>query len=193
MISFCHVDNYCHGLILGAAALYPGSPALGKWSALLIWKQIFSFDGFYDVNSTLCCSKSYLPFLPAIPSRKGKYYVITDGPPQYFWRVLDEAVVAMGFTSLFSKFHIPGWLIMGLAYIVVFLGEIFSAITGRQQCRIAYCTHISSCFEWKVLSTPAYIEYLIILNLHSIVHGASSHPLCVFFSQALLRMLSTSR
>jgi hypothetical protein len=44
--------------------------------------------------------------------------------------VLDEAVVAMGFTSLFSKFHIPGWLIMGLAYIVVFLGDIFSAVTG---------------------------------------------------------------
>jgi hypothetical protein len=63
--------------------------------------------------------------------RQGKYYVITDGSPQYFWRVLDEAVVAMGFTSLFSKFHIPGWLIMGLAYIVVFLGDIFSAVTGR--------------------------------------------------------------
>jgi hypothetical protein len=29
-ISFCHVDNYCHGLMLGAAALYPGSPALGE-------------------------------------------------------------------------------------------------------------------------------------------------------------------
>ena len=28
-ISFCHVDNYCHGLILGYEALYPGSPALG--------------------------------------------------------------------------------------------------------------------------------------------------------------------
>lgn len=31
LISFCHVDNYCHGLILGAQALYPGSPALGKY------------------------------------------------------------------------------------------------------------------------------------------------------------------
>lgn len=29
--SFCHVDNYCHGLILGHEALYPGSPALGKF------------------------------------------------------------------------------------------------------------------------------------------------------------------
>ena len=31
VISFCHVDNYCHGLILGAEALYPNSPALGKF------------------------------------------------------------------------------------------------------------------------------------------------------------------
>lgn len=30
-ISFTHVDNYCHGLILGAEALYEGSPALGKF------------------------------------------------------------------------------------------------------------------------------------------------------------------
>mmetsp|Transcript_4946 Transcript_4946/g.11633 ORF Transcript_4946/g.11633 Transcript_4946/m.11633 type:complete len:400 (+) Transcript_4946:142-1341(+) len=30
-ICFSHVDNYCHGLILGAPALYKGSPALGKF------------------------------------------------------------------------------------------------------------------------------------------------------------------
>ena len=30
-ICFSHVDNYCHGLILGEEALYPGSPALGKF------------------------------------------------------------------------------------------------------------------------------------------------------------------
>jgi hypothetical protein len=29
--SFTHVDNYCHALILGEAALYPGSPALGQF------------------------------------------------------------------------------------------------------------------------------------------------------------------
>lgn len=31
MVSFCYVDNYCHGLILGMRALYPGSPVLGKF------------------------------------------------------------------------------------------------------------------------------------------------------------------
>ncbi len=30
-ISMTHVDNYCHGLILGEKALYPGSPALGNF------------------------------------------------------------------------------------------------------------------------------------------------------------------
>ncbi len=30
-VSFTHVDNYCHGLILGAEALVPGGPALGRF------------------------------------------------------------------------------------------------------------------------------------------------------------------
>lgn len=88
IISFCHVDNYCHGLILGAEALYPGSPALGK------------------------------------------FYIVTDGPPQKFWRVLDEAVVAMGFQSLWSKMHLPTMLMMFIAYVVVVLGNIYSKISG---------------------------------------------------------------
>ena len=31
LVSVCYVDNYCHGLILGERALYPGSPALRKF------------------------------------------------------------------------------------------------------------------------------------------------------------------
>jgi nucleoside-diphosphate-sugar epimerase len=30
-VSFCHVDNYCHGLIIAMDKLYPGSPVLGKF------------------------------------------------------------------------------------------------------------------------------------------------------------------
>ena len=36
-ISFCHVDNYCHGLILGALSLYPGSPSLGKYYVTILY------------------------------------------------------------------------------------------------------------------------------------------------------------
>ena len=88
LISFCHVDNYCHGLILGEEALYPNSPALGK------------------------------------------FYIITDGPEQKFWKVLDQAVVAMGFVSLFSKMKLPTWFMMALAYIVVFVGDAYSFVSG---------------------------------------------------------------
>jgi nucleoside-diphosphate-sugar epimerase len=81
-ISMCYVDNYCHGLILGFDALYPGSPALGK------------------------------------------YYVITDGPPVKFWRMLDDAAVAHGYTSLFSKFKIPTFLLLGIAHLLALIGSL---------------------------------------------------------------------
>lgn len=96
LISFCHVDNYCHGLILGAEALYPGSPALGK------------------------------------------YYVVTDGEALKFWKVLDEAVVAMGFTSLWKKFHLPTWFMMGIAWLVLALGNLYGALTGTPKHVINY-------------------------------------------------------
>eukprot|EP00596_Hydrurales_sp_CCMP1899_P007066 CAMPEP_0119037068 /NCGR_PEP_ID=MMETSP1177-20130426/5174_1 /TAXON_ID=2985 /ORGANISM="Ochromonas sp, Strain CCMP1899" /LENGTH=380 /DNA_ID=CAMNT_0006997801 /DNA_START=54 /DNA_END=1193 /DNA_ORIENTATION=- len=115
MISFCHVDNYCHGLILGALALYPDSPALGK------------------------------------------YYVITDGPPQFFWKVLDQAVIGMGFTSLFSKFKIPGWLIMGIAYMVLFVGNTYSAISGTPKHVVNFTLKLNP-FAAKMLMIHRYFD-----------------------------------
>ena len=60
----------------------------------------------------------------------GKFYVVTDGPPQKFWSVLDQAVVAMGFVSLWSKFKLPEGFMMVLAHLVVFFGNCYAAITG---------------------------------------------------------------
>jgi nucleoside-diphosphate-sugar epimerase len=85
-ISLCHNDNYCHGLLCGADALYKDGPALGK------------------------------------------YYVVTDDDPQYFWQVINTAIVAMGFTDLNDKFHLPVWLLYGVAYFCNFL----TMMTGRQ-------------------------------------------------------------
>lgn len=45
-----------------------------------------------------------------------KFYIITDGPEQYFWQILNKAVVAMGFTDLYSKFHLPTGFLMFIAY-----------------------------------------------------------------------------
>jgi len=85
-ISLCHIDNYSHGLLCGADALYKGSPALAK------------------------------------------FYVITDDEPQEFWKILNQAIVAMGFVDLYTKFHLPVWLLYGAAYICNFL----SLLTGKQ-------------------------------------------------------------
>eukprot|EP00638_Chattonella_subsalsa_P000021 CAMPEP_0117742988 /NCGR_PEP_ID=MMETSP0947-20121206/5860_1 /TAXON_ID=44440 /ORGANISM="Chattonella subsalsa, Strain CCMP2191" /LENGTH=285 /DNA_ID=CAMNT_0005559589 /DNA_START=93 /DNA_END=947 /DNA_ORIENTATION=- len=79
-VSFCHVDNYCHGLILGFDALYAGSPALRN------------------------------------------FYIVTDGPPQKFWDVLDYAGVSMGFRSMKTKFHLPVLLLLAVGYFLDFLG-----------------------------------------------------------------------
>jgi nucleoside-diphosphate-sugar epimerase len=118
-ISFCHADNYCHGLILGAEALYPGSPALGK------------------------------------------YYVVTDGPGVVFWKVLDEAIINMGFTSLWSKMHLPTALMMVVAYLVVMFGSIWSLLTGTPE-------HV---VNYKLKLNPFAVKMLVI-NRHFNISAA---------------------
>jgi len=81
-ISVCYVDNYAHGLMCGADALYENSPALGK------------------------------------------FYIVTDGEPVFFWKFINQAIVEMGFTDLYTKFHLPLWLLYGLGYILEFVGNI---------------------------------------------------------------------
>jgi nucleoside-diphosphate-sugar epimerase len=84
LISVCHVDNYCHGLMCGADVLQQNSPALGK------------------------------------------FYIITDGPEQSFWRMINQAGMEMGFKDLFSKFHLPVLLLMTIAYICNGLGWLLN-------------------------------------------------------------------
>ena len=84
-ISLCHIDNYSHGLLCGADALYKNSPALAK------------------------------------------FYVITDDEPQYLWKILNQAIVAMGFVDLETKFHLPVWLLYSVAYFCKFL----TVLTGK--------------------------------------------------------------
>eukprot|EP00611_Tribonema_gayanum_P031056 TRINITY_DN8833_c0_g1_i1.p1 TRINITY_DN8833_c0_g1~~TRINITY_DN8833_c0_g1_i1.p1 ORF type:complete len:366 (-),score=106.07 TRINITY_DN8833_c0_g1_i1:422-1489(-) len=52
----------------------------------------------------------------------GKFYIVTDGGYQIFWKVLDRAVVAMGFTSIWTKTKLPYLLLMVLAYICNVIG-----------------------------------------------------------------------
>ncbi|CAK9041605.1 unnamed protein product [Durusdinium trenchii] len=65
----------------------------------------------------------------------GKFYVCTDGathpyPEGYsiFWEELDQAVVGMGFDSLYSKMALPYFLLR----IVAFICDAISAMTGKK-------------------------------------------------------------
>lgn len=82
IISVCYADNYAHGLMCGADALYQGSPALGK------------------------------------------FYIVTDGKPVKFWEFINQAIVAMGFVDLTTKFHLPVWLLYAIAYVANVIGAI---------------------------------------------------------------------
>ncbi len=59
----------------------------------------------------------------------GKFYVVTDGDTHpekagytVFWRLIDEAVIGMGFQSIWSKFRLPYWLLIIAAYLAELLG-----------------------------------------------------------------------
>lgn len=97
-ICFTHVDNYCHGLILGAKALYPGSPALGK---------------FYIVTdgSTHPHKEGYAKFYQSY-DEVGSMFVRCQTDDRH-----SQAVTGMGFTSLYKRFHVPYCVIMAVAYL----------------------------------------------------------------------------
>jgi nucleoside-diphosphate-sugar epimerase len=94
-ICFSHVDNYCHGLILGEKALY-----------VFCCKQLVLHALFISYQLTSNCHNRYKGS-PAL----GKFYIITDGdththPEGYalFWEEIDKAIVGVGFPSLWEKF-----------------------------------------------------------------------------------------
>jgi len=56
--------------------------------------------------------------------------VVTDGVAVPFWKVLDQAVLAMGFASLWGKMKLPTALMFILAYLCVFFGNIYAFLTN---------------------------------------------------------------
>jgi nucleoside-diphosphate-sugar epimerase len=114
-ISMCHVDNYCHGLILGYEALYAHSPALGR------------------------------------------FYVVTDDGSSYFWKILDEAIVSMGFASIWKKMKLPTALMMFLGYLCLILGNIFASLTGTPKHKVNYALKLNP-FAVKMLVINRYFD-----------------------------------
>ena len=69
-------------------------------------------------HGLMCGADKLEPKSPVL----GKFYIITDGPPVPFWTMINQAVIAMGFVDLFTKFHLPTWFLMLLAHIADVIG-----------------------------------------------------------------------
>ena len=92
-ICFTHVDNYCHGLIISERALYPDSPALGKFyivtdgkthpngeQYLIFWKvldEAIKGMGFKSLWEKVHLPKGLLMFVASICEFLGKLLDIT--------------------------------------------------------------------------------------------------------------------
>jgi len=124
-ICFTHVDNYCHGLIIAEKALYPDSPALGK---------------FYIVTD----GKTH---------PEGEQYLI-------FWKILDEAIVGMGFPSLWGKAHLPKGLLLFIASICDVLQKIFGIILKLNTFNVIVLT-MHRWFDIKAAETDLKFEPII--------------------------------
>ncbi len=84
-ISFTHVDNYCHGLILGAEALHEGSAALGKFYVCTDKEPQLLWDALEDAVTGV-----------GLPSLKAKRAL----PP---WLMMGAARATMGLGQVMSK------------------------------------------------------------------------------------------
>jgi hypothetical protein len=63
----------------------------------------------------------------------GKFYIVTDGDTHddprgccVFWKTIDEAVTYMGFESIWNKFKLPYYLMMGIAMICSVIGWLLN-------------------------------------------------------------------
>ena len=61
----------------------------------------------------------------------GKFYIVTDGDTHpdprgcaLLWKELDKSIVAMGFTSIWTKAHLPMWLLWAVAYVCELIGAV---------------------------------------------------------------------
>lgn len=92
LISLCHVDNYCHGLILGYNALYEGSPALGKFYVITddapvpFWHALDDMGtslGFESMKKKLHIPAWLIMFVAYLALYLGKMLSFATGLPEH--------------------------------------------------------------------------------------------------------------
>jgi len=71
-------------------------------------------------HGLLCGADVLVQDSPAL----GGFYIITDTTPVYFWKIINQASVAMGFANLDTKVHLPVWFLYALAYMCNVVGFV---------------------------------------------------------------------
>ena len=71
-------------------------------------------------HGLLCGADALVKDSPAL----GQFYIITDTTPVYFWKIINQAAVSMGFASLYDKMHLPVWFLYALAYVCNVVGFV---------------------------------------------------------------------
>jgi hypothetical protein len=66
-------------------------------------------------------------------------------------------VIAMNFVSLFRKFHLPTWFMMAIAYLTLFLGNLYGTITGTPNHIVNYHLKLNP-FAVKMLVINRYLS-----------------------------------
>lgn len=75
-------------------------------------------------HGLLCGADACYKDSPAL----SKFYIVTDGPPVLFWSIINQAGMAMGFTDLEQKWHLPTWFL----YLIAYAANVIGALTGKK-------------------------------------------------------------
>lgn len=75
-------------------------------------------------HGLMCGADALVQDSPAL----GQFYIITDTTPVYFWKIINQAGVSMGFDSLYDKKHLPVWFL----YLVAYLCNVVGWMIGKK-------------------------------------------------------------
>lgn len=93
----------------------------------------------------------------------GKFYVCTDGATHpdprgfsIFWKELDQAVMGMGFQSLYSKMALPYYLLR----VITFICDCIGAVTGKKMKLCWFTFKMMTIHRWfRITAAQQDLEY----------------------------------
>uniref|UniRef100_A0A7S0YTQ1 3-beta hydroxysteroid dehydrogenase/isomerase domain-containing protein n=1 Tax=Hemiselmis tepida TaxID=464990 RepID=A0A7S0YTQ1_9CRYP len=87
----------------------------------------------------------------------GKFYVVTDGEPQSFWKTLDDASTHMGYQSLYSRAALPAWLLFSIGYVVEWMAAALAGVGLAERHKVLNALKLNS-FTVRMLVIHRYFD-----------------------------------